>query len=76
MYPLPFFAFFIVPFALAPVGPSRSSILLALLMLVPGRLGGPVTPAVRLVLLWLLLIAGGAAGRNVPSAAAGAGPSD
>jgi len=41
MYPLPFFVFFAPPF-LAMGGPRRSSMLLALLMLVPGRLGGPV----------------------------------
>lgn len=64
-YPRPFLAF-LAPAFLPPAlgGPRRSSIELALLMLVPGRLGGPGGgPAFPLVAL--LLIAGGAP--NPPS---------
>lgn len=61
IYPLPFF-FFVVPFRDPPVaGPSKSSILLALLMLVLGRLGGALGgPPAADPLLTLLTIAGGA----------------
>jgi hypothetical protein len=52
-YPLPFFFPFAPPAFLPPAlgGPSKSSILLALLMLVPGRLGGPLpaTPLLELL---------------------------
>ena len=56
-YPRPFFPFF-APAFLPPAlgGPRRSSIELALLMLVPGRLGGPAGGSV-LPLLALLLMA-------------------
>lgn len=58
-YPRPFFLPLVVPFRPPAVGgPRRSSILLALLMLVPGRLGGPDGPP-TLPFDTLLLIVGG-----------------
>ena len=62
-YPLPFFFPFAVPF-LPPVdgGPSKSSMLLALLMPVLGLLGGAVggpEPPILLPLLTLRLMPGG-----------------
>jgi hypothetical protein len=61
MYPLPFFAF-LAPAFRATGGPNRSSMLLALLILVPGRLGGPV-PGCPLALPFdtVRVIGGGAA---------------
>lgn len=54
----PFAAFTLGPFLGPPIaGPNKSSISLAPLMPVPGRLGGPA----KLLLLAVLLIAGGAA---------------
>lgn len=59
-YPRPFFLALAVPFLPPAVGgPRRSSMLLALLMLVPGLLGGADTPPI-LPLDTLLIIAGGA----------------
>jgi hypothetical protein len=71
-YPRPFFLALAVPFLPPAVGgPKRSSMLLALLMLVPGLLGGADTPP-TLPFDTLLLIAGGAV--NSPDDGGGALP--
>jgi hypothetical protein len=59
-YRPPFF-FFACPLTLGPTAPSRSSILLALLMLVVGLLDGPLAAE---VLLALRIIVGGPPGAN------------
>lgn len=70
-YRPPFF-FFAAPLTRGPTAPSKSSILLALLMLVVGLLDGPLAAE---VLLPLRVMAGGAPGVNLsPAPAPPGGP--